>query len=211
MTSVTYNGIFEPENLLSFSSCSKLTSVNVPANYKGGDTFCGIKVNKIDEQIIYTGNCGDNVTYKFDGETLTISGSGKMTDYSNVSSVPWNAYKDFIERVVIKYEDGDDVTSIGDNAFSGCSKLESVTIPDSVTSIRSGVFDGCSGLQSINVSEDNANYKSEDGILFSKDGATLILYPAGKTDTSYSIPDNVQTIENNAFEGCSKFDFCNHR
>jgi hypothetical protein len=52
---------------------------------------------------------------------------------------------------------------------------------------------------------DNANtaYSSEDGILFNKLKTTLIRYPEGKTNTSYSIPVSVTTIGSYAFRSCS--------
>ena len=224
LTSVTYNGISEPKiSYGPFDGCN-ITSVDVPKNYKG-DTFCGIPINKTLAPVyIATGNCGDqgeNVTYTFDGETLTISGSGKMSDYSRASDTPWYSYITSIKNVVI--EDG--VQSIGDYAFSYCSSLTSVNIPNSVISIGDHAFRdcsrltsvtipgsvkligvafiGCSGLQSINVSDGNANYKSIYGVLFSKDGSTIIQYPAGKTDISYSIPNGVTSIGQGAFYNCS--------
>ena len=43
------------------------------------------------------------------------------------------------------------VTKIGDNAFSYCSGLTSVTIPNSVTTIGSSAFAGCTGLTSVTI------------------------------------------------------------
>ena len=84
----------------------------------------------------------------------------------------------------------DSVTSIGYYAFSGCSGLASVTIPDSVTSIDSWAFDGCSGLTNITI----------------PDSVTSIGYYAfsGCSGlTSVTIPDSVTSIDSWAFDGCS--------
>ena len=82
------------------------------------------------------------------------------------------------------------VTSIGSYAFSGCSGLTSVTIPDGVTSIGDDAFRGCSGLTSVTI----------------PDGVTTIGNSAFRGCsglTSVTIPDGVTSIGSGAFYGCS--------
>ena len=80
--------------------------------------------------------------------------------------------------------------------------MASITIPEGVTSIGNYTFTGCSHLQSIDVVEDNANYKSIDGVLFNKNVTTLFVFPAEKSST-YVIPEGVTSIGRSAFSGCS--------
>jgi hypothetical protein len=84
-----------------------------------------------------SGTCGENLTWTYSNGTLTISGTGDMTDYKYYSS--WYSYRSSIATVII----GNSVTSIGENAFEYCSSFASVTnmnpAPQSIWSI---VFDG---------------------------------------------------------------------
>ena len=94
------------------------------------------------------------------------------------------------------------VTTIGSYAFSGCSGLTSVTIPNSVSSIGICSFAYCTGLTVINVDAGNKSYTSVDGVLYNKNLTEIIQYPAGKPGTTFSIPNSVTTIGDSAFSGC---------
>ena len=110
---------------------------------------------------------------------------------------------------------------IGLAAFNGCKKIKTVTIPSTVTNIDKCAF---SDMEYYNVAEANTVYKSIDGMLYSKDGKTLVNYPGARTGravipygtetiggwafdhatnlTSVIIPASVTTIESDAFLFC---------
>lgn len=130
---------------LALALCLVMMVASVPFGGLIGVDFGGaFEVSATDES--YSGSCGDNVTYSFDSTsgTLTISGTGDMTDWSMGGSL-WNSYRELILSVVI----GSGVTSIGDCAFYYCTSLESIEIPDSVTSIDASAFTGCTSLTTI--------------------------------------------------------------
>ena len=92
------------------------------------------------------------------------------------------------------------VINIGGGAFSGCSGLTSVTIPEGVTSIGDYAFRDCSGLTSISVESGNPVYDSRNNCNALIETATNTLI-AGCNNTI--IPKGVTSIGNNAFLGCS--------
>ncbi|MGN1347741.1 MAG: leucine-rich repeat domain-containing protein, partial [Acutalibacteraceae bacterium] len=110
---------------------------------------------------------------------------------------------------------------IGVGAFRYCSGLESINFPSSLVSVASYAFEGTnitsltlpaslttvdgfsfsrmSYLEEFIVENDNPALKAVDGVLFSKDGKTLIAYPRKKANTSYEIPEGVEIISASAF------------
>ena len=138
------------------------------------------------DNIYDSGSCGENVTWTLTADgTLTISGTGAMTDYTYDSRSPWYSCRTYIKRVVMQQG----VTSIGDHAFWDCSGLTSVTIPDGVTSIGDYAFSGCAALTSVEI----------------PNGVTAI---GGSTFSNcirlakVTIPKSVTSIGKNAFYYC---------
>ena len=94
--------------------------------------------------------------------------------------------------------------------ITGCNKSAkgAITMPSKidgmpVTSIGDWALRDCTGLTSINVASGNNYYSGNNGVLFNKKKTELIRYPAGKSQTSYTIPDSVTSIRGNAFAGCT--------
>ena len=117
------------------------------------------------------------------------------------------------------------VKEVGTHAFMGCKNLNiSVTHPgdytdqqyrsSGVTTITfskdaeniwpSGLYD-CKNLNNITVQSGNANYKSENGVLFTKEDGywKLVKYPAAKSGSSYTVPSWVEELGSYAFDSCS--------
>ena len=171
-----------------------------------GDSFFGfgnviVASAESSGEWVYTVNAYQTVTitvYQGSGGAVEIPA---VIDGKSVTSIGNGAFKNCpgLESITIPYT----VTSIGDYAFERCTRLKRITIPDGVTSIGTNAFNGCSGLTDITVDSNNPYYCSESGVLFNKNKTTLICYPAGKTDSSYTIPDGVTSIGYAAFEECT--------
>ena len=159
---------------LAFYECSNLTSITIPSG-----------LTSIGEQAF--GNC---------------TGLTSITIPSGFISIGDYAFWNCTGLTSITIQNG--VTSIGTGAFWNCTGLTSITIPRSVTSIGVNVFYNCTGLTDITVDSNNSSFCSESGVLFNKDKTTLIYYPLGKNDSSYTIPDGVTVIEQYAFYCNSK-------
>ncbi len=122
----------------------------------------------------------------------------------------------------VTFEEGCELSSIGYDAFAGCTGLTSITIPESVHYIGGLAFADCTGLTSlvisenvsyigdnafsgcnlaITVDENNPNYASQDGVLYNKDKTEFFYVPKSITG-ELELPDSVTQIGYGAFAEC---------
>ncbi len=77
--------------------------------------------------------------------------------------------------------------------------IRKFVLPDSVEAIAQGAFWYDNTLMVVEVSENNKAFKDVDGVVYSKDGKTVVWFPAGKPYTAYNIPGGVTEIAPYAF------------
>ena len=101
--------------------------------------------------ILEQGECGEKIIWRlYENWTLTLLGTGKMTNYGVVfKRPPWKKWM----KNIWKIEIGGGITSIGENSFCGAKKLEEVELPDTLREIGYGAFWDCEALKSIEIPE----------------------------------------------------------
>ncbi|MBQ8374998.1 MAG: leucine-rich repeat protein [Clostridia bacterium] len=165
------------------------------------------------------------------GRVVTTIGSGAfencesltgVTFFGNITAIGDKAFADCAALAAVELNA--ELETIGAHAFARCgnlteislpnrlktiensafakSGLTAVEIPASVTSIGSEAFRECYALTGFQV-ESNTRYTAIDGNLYySYEVLSLIQYAIGKTEESFSLPDNVCMMDVCALYGC---------
>ena len=166
---------------------------------------CGAAGSENSVKWALTQNNDDSVAPTY---TLTISGSGDMANYTvNINNAkatqPWRASATGVEiKKITNVVVSKGVTSIGDFAFNGMTGVSEYDIGANVNTISQWALE-TSAANVFNLNG-NTNFKTDgDGVLFSKDGTTLIAYPGGSAvRDEYTVPSDVTAIADGAFVGC---------
>ena len=193
LTSITIPDSVIWINSSAFNRCEGLTSVIFEDTTNWSMSINGDLIDVTD----VASNAKDLKTYVNDWYKADENG---FAIANNGDEIVLRKYFGTATEVVIP----DNVTTIYSTAFYFCDNLTSITIPASVMGIAAGTaFYRCNNLTNIIVDENNPNFKSIDGNLYTKNGKSLIKYAAGKTESTFNIPDSVTDISRGAFDGCS--------
>ncbi len=215
LTSVSLPSTLEKIGASAFVNCIRLGTVVIPDNVTeiGSYAFnrCTLlKTIKFSKNLKTIGNsafqqCSYMSTVELP-ESLEILGRNAFAYCECLQSVkiPSGSIGEsaFLQcRYLASVTLGNGVTAINSRVFEGCNSLKSISIPASVTEFSGhDAFNDCSQLTAINVAEDNPEYTSVDGVLYTKDETRLISCP--KTKKEIFIPDTVTSIGGTAFWRC---------
>lgn len=143
----------------------------------------------------------NNIEYEYDEKTDTYA----VVYYTDTTSVK--------ELTIPDEYNAKPVTSINQLAISSADTLEIINLGKNITYIDDWGITGCLHLKKIYVADENPNYCSVDGVLFSKDQKTLVAYPnahnavysssgALEKKSEYIVPDGTEIISKCAFYKC---------
>lgn len=172
-----------------FMNCSglKVMSITAPVNTIGFGAFAGCtrltRIAVSDLNTCFTNDNGDGILYEINSDdeyVLVAYPAGRSDETVTVSTF---------------------VGEIKSYAFDGASRLKVINIErdNAFGTIGTYAFNGCSALEAVNVN--NEAYVSVDGVLYTADEKTLVLYPQNKAGDTFTVPDTVTKIARRAFRG----------
>ena len=203
LTSVTIGNSVSTIGDSAFDCCKELTSIVIPSSV----TSIGRGVFADCEKLVHIVVASDNMTYDSRGDCNAIIASSQNELISacnntiipnSVTSIGESAFTYCTKLTSILIPNS--VVKIGGYAFGGCNGLTSIIIPNSVTSIGKYAFANCSGLTSVVVDKDNGRYDSRDNCNAIIETYTNKLVVGCKNTI---IPNSVTAIGDGAFGGCS--------
>lgn len=176
-----------------FTECGKLKRIELPATIRELEDTPFLNLPEMEEIVV----AEDNPYF------VSIDGCVYSKDLRRLHCVPCAYQGAFVVEPW--------VTDINGNAFAYCRQIESIYLSYdekyadrgvSEYNLLNCILNGCSALKKITVAENHPNYSSVDGVLYSKDGKTLITVPPAYEKTIFDVPETVEYLGNDCFADC---------
>jgi len=205
LTELTFHENLEKIGKEAFNACTSLQTVDIPAKvieigvgaFGGCTKMTTITVNAGNTEFIVDAN----VLYNISKTRLLTYPSGKTdTSFaipSTVTEIDSYAFMEVESLTNVTFPNN--LKKLGRYAFTRCDRITTVSLPASLEDIGDAPFLGCFSLANISIPDSNANYMTENDILYNKAKTYLLQYPAAKEDADYVAPSTLQRIANFAF------------
>jgi uncharacterized repeat protein (TIGR02543 family) len=229
LVNLTFSSLLNYIGPDAFHDCASLTSITIPrgVSFIYSSTFNGclsmesIQVDSAnpwlasDNGVLFTRDRSELIAYPTArvGSYVIPDTVGIITAYSfmdcvGLSGITFGNSTFGIQKYAFAgctgletIDFGDSVRSLSDYSFAGCTSLKTVAAGSETRNFTARVFMDCPSLTRIDVADDNAEIKSIDGVLFDKSASVLLCYPPAHTGSSYTVPNGVQYLADNAFMG----------
>lgn len=143
-----------------------------------------------------SGTCGPNLRWSYDSATatMTITGTGEMTEFLTDTSkpIPWKGLEFETRNLIVEHG----VTTLGTYAFQNFGELVSVKLPDSLVKIGERTFEGCYALREIDLPD---GIKTIGNYAFENSGLTSVRIPESVTTLNSGVFLNCESLQNVMF------------
>ena len=217
-------------DMVSFYGCSSLSAITLPdnvvsigaASFMGCENLSTVNMNSKLEDIREYAFYGTRVSHielpktmeYISGNTFigmnhleSINVAEENPNFCSIEGVLYNKNKSEILAIpILKLENfviPDFVTTLGGNVFYG-SKQEEIIIPATVSEMSRLTFTNMPNLKKVTVNKENAHYYDIDGVPFVAGTEELMIFPKGRTETNYIVPEGTKKIGALAFDGFDK-------
>lgn len=183
-----------------FADCSSLSKIELPISVLSIGAMAFSNCQSLSEVIVPSG-----VQTLPDSAFADCIALQRVTLSEGLTNISVAAFRNCTALQEVQLPDT--LESIKSNAFENCSSLQRMHFPAAVSELSANVFSGCISLSEVTVAAENPYYTAVDGVLMTADQATLVYYPPCSSQSDYTIPETVKTIDSYAFQDAMQLQF----
>lgn len=183
-----------------FADCSSLSKIELPISVLSIGAMAFSNCQSLSEVIVPSG-----VQTLPDSAFADCIALQRVTLSEGLTNISVAAFRNCTALQEVQLPDT--LESIKSNAFENCSSLQRMHLPAAVSDLSANAFSGCISLSEVTVAAENPYYTAIDGVLMTADQETLVYYPPCSSQSDYTIPETVKTIDSYAFQDAMQLQF----